>query len=151
MADTPITNGQPPQTLNIFGGILAVGMLGLLYALSYAFVYIKIPTENTSNISQITGAVLLQVGIIIGWFYRNSQEAKKQAETISTLVTSAAVAQQALTPSTTTTSTTTTTAATPPTVATVSTPDITVPLKAGQVANVTADKPPPPPTKPAGT
>ena len=84
--------------LNIFGGLIALALIGELYALTIAFVFYEIPTENTSNISQITGAVLLQVGIIIGWFFRTSQEAKKQADTISTMAVTAAKAQEQLAP-----------------------------------------------------
>jgi len=107
--------------LNIFGGLIALALIGELYALTIAFVFYKIPTENTSNISQITGAVLLQVGIIIGWFFRTSQEAKKQADTISTMAVTAAKAQEKLAP--------------------LPTSDKTIPLAAGEQVSVKADPP----------
>jgi hypothetical protein len=97
MTDT-VQETPPSQTLNWFGGLIAFLLIVELYGLTYGFMFVKIPTENTSNISQITGAVLLQVGIIIGWFFRSSQEAKKQAETISTMATAAAKAQEKLAP-----------------------------------------------------
>jgi cytoskeletal protein RodZ len=137
-----------PQTLNWFGGLIAFLLILELYGLTYGFMFIKIPTENTSNISQITGAVLLQVGIIIGWFFRTSQEAKKQAETISTMAITAAKAQAAANPPPSTTTTTTTSSHAPvvagtaaPAQTTPTPATVTVPLHAGQTASVVADAP----------
>lgn len=74
------------QTLNWFGGMIAFLVIGLLWFISWALIYKEIPGTNQTNLAQIIGMLGIQVGIIIGWYFRNSQIDKKNSETIGKLV-----------------------------------------------------------------
>lgn len=100
---TTATPGAPPapgpsQTTNVIGGIIAIMVIGLLWFIVYALVFIEIPVTNQTNLATIIGLVGLQIGIIIGWFFRGSQNESTQSKTISTLVATASKAQDALPP-----------------------------------------------------
>lgn len=93
-----MTEIKSTQTLNWFGGIIAILIIGLLWFISYALIFVEIPTTNQTNLAQIIGMIGIQIGIIIGWFFRGSQNEKEQSKTISTLVATASKAQDALPP-----------------------------------------------------
>lgn len=121
------TDDNNQRQLNWFGGIVSLLIIGLLWFITFALIYKEIPASNQTNLAQIIGMIGIQVGIIIGWFFRGSQNEVAQSKTIALQADTAAKAQAALSP-----------ALAKPVVATVETPSTTIPLKEGDTATVVA-------------
>lgn len=106
--------------LNITGGLVAFGLIGILGFMTYALVYVKIPQDNNNALTILIGVLAANVGTVVGFYYGSSIASKKQADTISVLAETAKTAQVSLS------------AVSPQ-------PGPTVELKAGDVATVKAE------------
>jgi len=96
MSDAAATDGQ--KAVNISGAILAGALVALYWFLAWALIYKDIPQQNATNLAMVIGVVGNIVGVVMGWYFRSSQEARKQAETISTQATIIGKAQDKLAP-----------------------------------------------------
>lgn len=122
---------------------VAVALILLLGFEVYILAYVDIPKENQSALLVLIGVTSTGVGTIVNFCYSTSAANRAKDAVIATQSNTIATAQNALTPNITPniTTTTTTSNAPPssPVVATVKTPDIEVPLHAGDKATVQAD------------
>ena len=94
----PMSDDNNQRQLNWFGGIVALLIIGLLWYITYALIAQEIPSGNQTNLAQIIGMIGIQVGIIIGWFFRGSQNEAAQSKTIQLQAETAGKAQAALAP-----------------------------------------------------
>lgn len=121
MSDEP-RESVTQQSVNLSGSILATFVVALYWFLAWALVFKEIPQQNATNLAMVIGVVGNIVGVIMGWYFRSSQEARKQAETIAKQATIIDKAQDKLAPI-------------------AGAPDKTVPLAAGETVSVKADPP----------
>ena len=105
MSDDVTMSDKGQRVLSIAGSIVAVGLLGLLWFITWALVFHEIPEANATSFSTVLGLVGIQVGIVIGFFFGQTMGNKAKDETIkaatvtaSTMADTAASAQAALTP-----------------------------------------------------
>lgn len=69
--------------INIAGAIIAVMVVGLLWFIAYALVFLAIPDANQTTLAQVIGVVSTQVGMVVGWYYGSSSASKRQGEIIA--------------------------------------------------------------------
>ncbi len=86
------------DALNITGGFLALGMLGVVFFITYALVYVDIKPRNESALLLLVGGLLTQLGSVFNFFFGSSSDNKKQADTISAQAETIKSAQAALAP-----------------------------------------------------
>ncbi len=92
------TNPKTQALNNAAGALLALAIVGLLWFITYILAFCEIPQANATNLAQIIGAVCIQIGIMVGWYFRGSQNEKEQQKTISTMASSMAATQAATSP-----------------------------------------------------
>lgn len=79
--------------LNVVGGIVACGIVGILAFMSYALVYVALPSANENALIQLIGILSANVCLIVGFFFGSSVGAKKQAETTDKMADAILTAQ----------------------------------------------------------
>lgn len=109
------------DVLNIAGSGIALGLVSILGFMAWALVYVAIPADNREPLLMLLGILSTQVGIVVGFYFGSSSQAKKQAETIDKLADTAK-----------------TTAETAHNVHTIASPMPDVSLKSGQTVTVEA-------------
>lgn len=82
-------NGYGRETLNMTGGLIAVGLTMALWFLLYALVYVKVPDENQNALLIVIGILSTNITSIVAFYFGSSLGAKKQSETIDTLANTA--------------------------------------------------------------
>jgi predicted Na+-dependent transporter len=95
------------RVLSIAGSIVAVGLVGLLWFITWALAFHEIPASNATSFSTVLGIIGIQVGIVIGYFFGQTMGNRAKDDTIkaattatATMADTAAVAQAALAPKT---------------------------------------------------
>ena len=122
--------------LNKTGALVAVSLIIIFGCSIGALVLHDVPTSNQNVLLVLLGALSANVTSMVGWFFGSSIGNKAKDDTIATMTDTASKVQGA--GSTTTTTVKTESASVSPIVATVKTPDVEVPLEAGQKATVEA-------------
>lgn len=84
------------ESLNIAGGAIGLGVVGILAFVTWALVFRRIPEGNENVLTLLVGILSANVGVIVGFFYGSSVGVKKQTETIDTLARTAQTAGVAL-------------------------------------------------------
>lgn len=102
--------------LNLAGSGIAIGLVSILGFMAWALVYVAIPADNREPLLMLLGILSTQVGIVVGFYFGTSSQARKQADTADKAMDIAKQATHAALPNT--------------------TPDVT--LKSGQSVNVEA-------------
>jgi hypothetical protein len=74
------------DSLNITGGLVAIILTGTLLFVVWGLLYIEVPDKNQNALLIVLGALSTNITTIIGFFFGSSVQAKKQADTIGTLV-----------------------------------------------------------------
>lgn len=80
------------DSLNIAGGAIGIGVVGILAFVTWALVFRRIPDGNENVLTLLVGILSANVGVIVGFFYGSSVGAKKQSDTIDTLARTAQTA-----------------------------------------------------------
>lgn len=78
--------------INWTGGLVAIGLIGIVGFLAWALVMRTVPTENQDAMLLLIGNLMGLLGIVVGFYFGSSSAAKKQADTIDKLATTAAAA-----------------------------------------------------------
>lgn len=91
-------NGWSKETLNIIGGIVALGLVVILGFITWALVYRAIPAGNENTLIQLVGVLSANVGVVVGFFFVSNVGAKRQSETLDKAVDMAQAAQAAALP-----------------------------------------------------
>jgi len=86
------------DALNLAGSVIGIMLVGILAFLSWALVFIAIPSGNETAVNVLLGILSTQVGIVIGFFFGSTVTNKKQADTIEKQATTIQTAQAALAP-----------------------------------------------------
>lgn len=87
------------EVLNLVGGVIAIGLVLILAYITWALVNVTIPTGNENTLIQLVGALVANVGLIVGFFYGTSVSNKRQEEIIGTQAQTIQSAQAAIVPS----------------------------------------------------
>lgn len=114
-----------PQTINVTGAMVAVLLVAMLGGAIGALLMRSVPDANMNVLLVLLGALATNVTNVVQFFFGNSAANRQKDATIGTLANTAQATQAAATP-----------------VATVTTPEVKVPLKAGETASVTASPTP---------
>ena len=71
---------HPDQPNPLVRAILAIGSLGLIFAIAFALIFHKVPPANADVLALVLGQLMLLVGAIAGfYFHRASKEKPKEA------------------------------------------------------------------------
>lgn len=73
------------HTLNLVGGVIAVGLVMNLIILTLALIFLKMPGENKDPFMLLLGGLLTQVSSIVAFFFGSSVGSRQQSETINTM------------------------------------------------------------------
>lgn len=91
-------NEYKQEVLNVVGGIVALGIVGILGFITWALIFRPIPHGNENTLIQLVGVLSANVAMIVGFFYGSSVGSKRQSETIDKLADTARSVQQANAP-----------------------------------------------------
>lgn len=72
------------DVINWTGGVVAMGLVLILAFVTFALVYVEVPEANQNALTLLIGILSANVGLVVGFYFGNSSQAKKQAETIDT-------------------------------------------------------------------
>ena len=66
---------HPDQPNPLVRAVLAIGSLGLIFAIAFALIFHKVPPANADVLALVLGQLMLLVGAIAGfYFYRTAKE-----------------------------------------------------------------------------
>lgn len=88
---------QNREALNLAGAFVAAGLIGILGFVTWALVFRAVPEANANALTLLIGILSANVGVVVGFFFGSSVNAKKQSETIDVLAKTAHAAGAALT------------------------------------------------------
>lgn len=86
------------EALNIAGAFVGAGLIAILGFVTWALVYVQIPTGNENVFTVLIGILAANVGMVVGFFFGSSATNKKQADTIDKQAATIQEAQSALAP-----------------------------------------------------
>lgn len=80
------------HSLNLIGGVVASGLIGILAFVTWALVFRTVPETNENALLILIGILATNIGQVVNWFFGSSSESKKQTDTIETLAQTARTA-----------------------------------------------------------
>lgn len=86
----------PQDVINWTGAIVGIGLIAIMAFVTWALVFVTVPTENQTSLVQLVGNLTGLIGIVVGFYFGSSSTAKKQQDTIDTLAKTAQTAGVAL-------------------------------------------------------
>ncbi len=84
------------RAINLAGAIVAVSIVTILGFMTWALVFVAIPTANKDALALLIGVLSSNVAMVVGFFYGSSASARQQQDTIDTLAKTAQTAGTAL-------------------------------------------------------
>jgi hypothetical protein len=84
------------EVVNWTGAVVGVGLVGIMAFVTWALVFVTVPTENQTSLVQLVGNLTGLIGIVVGFYFGSSSTQKKQADTIDSLAKTAQTAGVAL-------------------------------------------------------
>lgn len=95
-----VSQGQTKSniTLNLAGGSVAAGLIGLLCFVTYALIYHDVPDKNHDILLVLVGILTTSIGVIVNFFFGSSSSNKAKDDSIATLAQTAQTAQDKLAP-----------------------------------------------------
>ncbi len=86
------------EVMNVSGGVVAAGLIGILAFMTWALVYVAVPPANQNALTVLIGILSANVGMVVGFYFGSSQASRKQTDAIQTLASTVGAAQAALPP-----------------------------------------------------
>ena len=73
------------EALNIAGALVAGCLMAVLGFITWALVYVEVPSTNREALTVLIGILSANVGLVVGFFFGSTVTNKRQAETIDTM------------------------------------------------------------------
>lgn len=73
------------ETMNISGGLVALGLIGILAFMTWALVYVAVPPANQNALTVLIGILSANVGMVVGFYFGSSQASRKQSDALSSI------------------------------------------------------------------
>jgi hypothetical protein len=80
------------DVINWTGAVVGIGLIAIMAFVTWALVFVTVPTENQTSLVQLVGNLTGLIGIVVGFYFGSSSTAKKQQDTIDTLARTAQTA-----------------------------------------------------------
>lgn len=77
------------SAINIAGAAVAVGLVSILAFMTWALVFVTIPSQNKDALGLLIGVLSSNVALVVGFFFGSSASARQQQATIDTLANAA--------------------------------------------------------------
>lgn len=84
------------RAIRTVAGIIAIGLLMMVAAVSFAVFYIAIPKGSETIVGQLVGTLLSLLGVVVAFYYGSSESSKMKDQLTKTQADTIQAAQAAL-------------------------------------------------------